>query len=212
MEFAELKVEKRKEIGKNEVRKLRAAGKIPAVIYGDGKNAVSLTVDSKAVRTILQKDGINVIFKLEGLDKTKTAMVKDIQRHPVKDAFVHIDFKIIALNEAIEAAVPLEIIGSAVGVRDGGVLQQSMREINIKALPNDIPEKIELDVSELNVGESLHISDISSSKNVEILNDAEEQVVSVLAPTEIKEEAAPAEGEEVTIEAKTPPEEEQQGE
>lgn len=198
MEFAELKVEERKRTGKNEARKLRAAGKAPAVIYGDGNEATPLIVDSKTLKSILQKEGHNVIFKLVGLPKSKNAMVKEIQRNPIKDSLIHVDFKIIALDEAIEAAVPLEILGYSIGVKEGGVLQQALREINIKALPNKIPEKIELDVSELNIGDALRVSDLPAFDSVEILNAPDDQVVSVVPPTELKEEelAPPAEGEE----------------
>lgn len=197
MDFAELNVKERARIGKNESRKLRAEGKVPAVIYGDSKGAIPLVIDGKAFKTILQKEGYNVIFKLKGLEKAKTAMIKDIQRNPIKDTLVHIDFKVIAMDEKIEATVPLELVGDADGVREGGVLQQQLREVSIKALPHEIPEKFELDVAALNIGDALKVSDISILNNVEILNNTEDQVVSVVPPTELtEEELAPPEEEE----------------
>ena len=195
MDFAELTVEERVGTGKSLAKKLRFSGKVPAVIYGNGKGAVPLAVDARAFRQILLKDGHNVIFKLKGLDKSRTAMIKDIQYHPLKETLVHIDFKTVAMDEKIEAAVPLELIGEAEGVKEGGVLNQTIREVRVKALPNEIPERFQLEISELNVGDGLRVSDLPLFDNVEILENPEDQVASVVAPTKI-EEVVPEEEEE----------------
>jgi len=190
MEIVELKAEKR-DAGKNVIKKVRAGGRIPAVFYGRGVDPVALSVDAKTFRTVIRSDaGTNVILSLSIGQKGEgeTAIVKEIQRNPVKDTFLHVDFLKIAMDETIQAQVPVNVVGEAIGVKDGGVLQHGLWEIEVEALPKDLPENLEVDVANLQIGDSIRIADLTVPEGVEVLTDQEETIVSIVPPTELKEE------------------------
>jgi large subunit ribosomal protein L25 len=195
MEIVEMKAEKR-DIGKRVVKKMRTGGKIPAIFYGRGVEPLALSVDAKTFRTVIHGEaGTNVILKLnvEGKREGQTAIIKEIQRNPVKDSFLHVDFLKIAMDEKIQAQIPVNVIGEAVGVKEGGVLQHGLWEVEVEALPKDLPEHIEMDVADLQIGDTVRIADLTVPEGVEILSDPEETVVSVVPPTELKEEELVAE-------------------
>ena len=190
MDLVEMKAEQR-EVGKSSVKKTRAGGKIPAIFYGHGIEPVPLSIDAKTFRTIIHGEaGTNVILNLniEGKKGSQTAIIKDIQRHPVRDYFFHIDFLKIAMDEKIQANIPVSVVGDSIGVKEGGVLQHGLWEIEVEALPKDLPENMEIDVSELQIGGAIRIVDLVVSEEVTVLTDSEETVVSVVPPTELKEE------------------------
>lgn len=199
MEFRELKVEERKEKGKGPSRRLRAQGKIPAVFYGEKVSPTPITIALKDFSALLQSEGTNVLIKLKGLEKNQSAMIKEIQKHPFKDTFLHVDFVKIALDEAIETTVPLEVVGESPGVKEGGVLQHILREIEVKALPKDIPEKIPLDISHLQIGDSVKVMDLEKPEGAEIISAPEDLLVAIVPPTELKVE-------EVAVEEEVAPE------
>ncbi len=190
MDLVELRTERR-DAGKASTKRVRADGRIPAVFYGHGIDPLSLSVDAKTFRSVIHGEaGTNVILKLkiEGKRGDHTAIIKEIQRHPVKDYFFHIDFLKIAMDEKIQARIPVNVIGESVGVREGGVLQHGLWEIEVEALPTDLPENIEIDVSELEIGGAVRVADLVTSEDIAILTDPEETVLSVVPPTELKEE------------------------
>lgn len=191
MELVDLKVKLREEKGKSVSRKLRATGQIPAIFYGEKIKTVPLVVETKDFTAVVHTEaGANVLLnlKIEGLGKNETAIIKDIQRDPLKDSFLHVDFMKIALDEKITTTVPVTVVGESPGVKEGGVLQHGLWEIEVEALPADLPEKFEVDVSGLDIGDSLRVSDLLQPKGVEILSGVEETVVSVVPPTVVKEE------------------------
>ncbi len=202
MDFVDLNVSLREGTGKESNKKLRIAGLVPGVVYKKGEPTASLNVDrknfSKAIHT---EAGENVIIKLhmDGAKKRKerTVIIKEIQKDPVKDHFLHVDFQEISLTETLKVKVPIEGKGEAIGVKqDGGVLQHVMWETEIECLPTDIPEKIEVDVANLKIGDSLHAKDLTPPAGVNILADPEAVVFSVEHPKTVEEAvAAPAEGE-----------------
>ncbi|HKX46713.1 MAG TPA: 50S ribosomal protein L25 [Planctomycetota bacterium] len=186
-------VELREGRGKQVTRKLRARGRIPAVVYGYGIEPQPLTVDpiqlERKIRT--SHAGMNTLFDLVGVRSLtgRTALLKNIQRHPVRGVPIHADFYVIDVTQKIQVKVPIHISGSAPGVLSGGVVEHSLREVEIACLPNAIPDEIVADVSQMQVGDSLHVSDLALPEGVELRSDPALSVVSVLIP---REEAAPA--------------------
>ena len=181
---------------KNAARRVRVAGKIPAVLYGPGHEPVAVEVDPKQISKILYSEtGHNTIFDVEvaGLPAAK-AMIVDWQREPIKDQLIHIDFKRIALDKALRVKVRVKLVGIPIGVKTaGGVLDQVLREVEIECLPADIPSNITVDVSNLEMFESLRVSGLPHSDAIKILNAPDATVAHVIS---IREEVvAPTEAE-----------------
>jgi large subunit ribosomal protein L25 len=180
--------------GKNVNRRLRKAGKIPAVMYGPGKLARPVSVDPSAVKDILFSDsGRNTIFSVsvDGGEQTN-AMIKDYQLDPVKGNLIHADFLEIAMDRLLELTVNVEIVGEAEGVKvDGGIMDIVTRSIQVQCLPSDIPESIKVDVSHLKINDYIRVKNIAEDPKVKILTDSEIVVVTIVPP--IKEEAPPVE-------------------
>ncbi|MBN2453000.1 MAG: 50S ribosomal protein L25 [Candidatus Omnitrophica bacterium] len=202
MEKVVLKAQVRTETGKRVAKDLRAKGLIPANVYKGGSGAVSLQLASgELINALETKAGENVLITLKisggkSVIKDKTVLIKEIQREPIRDGILHVDFNEISLTEMLKVNVPLSSKGEPVGVKmDGGVLEHIMWEIEVECLPTDIPEKLEVDVSGLKIGESLHVKDIAVPSGVKIINDPELIIMSVKAPkVEVPKEEVPAEG------------------
>jgi large subunit ribosomal protein L25 len=176
---------------KNEARRVRRGGRIPAVLYGAGKDAVSVTVDPRQVKRILHSEsGHNTIFDLN-LDSEQTkAMIVDWQYEPVKGHLLHIDLKRIAMDQRLKVSVPVLLKGEAAGVKQqGGILEQVLREVEIECLPGDIPGHIDADVSELTFDKDLRVSDLPHGDQLKFLTDANQLVAHIII---VKEEVAPA--------------------
>ena len=172
---------------KNEARRVRRDGKIPAVVYGAGKDSVAISVDPRVVTRILNSEtGHNSIFDL-ALDGAKTkAMIVDWQYEPIKGRLLHIDLKRIALDKVLRVSVPIFLKGEAAGVKqEGGILEQMLREVDIECLPADIPSHIDVDVSHLTFGKVLRVSDLPHSEKLKFLTDPNQPVAHV---TSVKEE------------------------
>ncbi len=173
---------------KNAARRVRVAGKIPAVVYGAGKEAVAVTVDPKAITKILHSEsGHNTIFDLDvtGHGAAKV-MIVDWQYEPIKSSLLHIDLKRIAMDKAMRVRVPIQLTGIAVGVRTGGgVMEHVLREVEIECLPADIPSHLDVDVTNLELFGSIHVSDLPHSGSIKFLGDEDATVAHVTA---IKEE------------------------
>ena len=187
MKTIELTVEKRSTRGKNEARRSRAKGKIPAVVYGAGKPTVEVVVDRKALSDVFREGaGENAIFllKLEGTDQSRHAMIKELQRDPLSRKTQHIDFVRVLMDAKIRVKVGIEVVGSAVGVRtEGGILDIVTREVEIECLPGNIPEHIPVDVTELAIGDLIRLADIRPVEGVTIVDDAHKVLVHVTHPT-----------------------------
>jgi large subunit ribosomal protein L25 len=178
--------------GKNEARRLRAKGMIPAVVYGGKSDAVAVTVDPKTLLRVLRSEaGRNTILSLDLGDGGKTsAILKSWQVDPVNERFIHADFYRIAMDVALKVKVPIHTVGEARGVKvDAGILEIIMREVEVECLPGDIPERIDVDVSDLGIHGAVRVSDLKISDKVKILDEADQIVVHVVS---VKEEAAPA--------------------
>jgi len=200
LERIELQTTVRKSTGNSPARSLRRSGHIPAVLYGPKMESVLLSVNIKDLEQVLKQGNIfQVILNLviqNGKKVTKAAMVKELQTHPVSGNFIHIDFYEIDMKRQINVMVPIITNGQSVGVENGGMLNIVRREIELLCLPGDIPEAIEIDITDLDIGDSIHIEDIPLGENVEVSADFNFTVVTVLSPTiEEEEEVEEEEGE-----------------
>ncbi len=195
----------------NEARRMRRERKLPAVVYGGGKESHTITLDPGEIVSILKSEsGQNTIFKLKIADGSEeNVMIFDVQIDPIKRSLVHADLLRIAMDVTIEVSVPLLIVGEAVGVIEGGVLDHSLRELVITCLPADIPESIEVDVTDLEMNQSIKVEDIQVPANVTVVTEADRSVASVVPPVSEADLEADltVEGEE-PVEDAAPPEEE----
>jgi large subunit ribosomal protein L25 len=169
-------------------RRLRRSGQVPGILYGGGADALPFTVDERELRHALAARG--AVVELEHDGSATPAVLKDAQRHPVRGQTLHVDFLRVRLDVAIHAVVALELVGAddAPGTKEGGVLEHVTREVNIEALPTDIPERLELDVSQMEVNDTLFLSSVTAPAKVTILDDVEETVVATLTPPRLQAE------------------------
>ncbi len=198
MKTIELNVEKRSTIGKNEARRARVIGKIPAVVYGAKKPTVPISVDRKALTDAFRGGaGENAIFllKLAGTDQARHVMIKQLQQDPVSRKPLHIDFVRIEMTSKIRVRVSIEIVGVAAGVKtEGGILDTVTREVEVECLPGNIPKHMPVDVTALSIGDALRISQLVAPEGVTVVDDPEKVIVHVTHPTAEKEpEVAAAE-------------------
>jgi len=176
---------------KNAARRVRHAGRIPAVVYGAAQPAVAIEVDPKAILKILHSDtGHNTIFGLDVAGSQSKVMIVDWQYEPIKGHLLHIDFKRIAMDKVIRVEVPVQLTGIPLGVRtQGGILDQVLREVELECLPGDIPSALELDVTELVFGTVMRVSDLAHGGKLKFLTPEDAVVAHI---TTVKEEVAPA--------------------
>jgi large subunit ribosomal protein L25 len=193
-----LKAEPRTNVGRSAVHKLRARGLIPAIIYGGDNKPQPLQVAARDINAMMsQASGENVLVELEiaGEGSSRTALVQEVQHSPIGGDIRHVDFHAISMDQMIQAEVPLESIGTAVGVKTfGGLLEQSLRTLAIECLPGDLPDRITVDVSQLNIGDSIHVRDIQFPSGVTPKVQADLTAFSVVAPV-VEEEPVVAEAE-----------------
>ena len=200
MKRIELKAQVREATGKGGARKLRQQGFIPAVVYGQKTDTVSLTINASEFRKSVKGAAggnaiINLVLDSPGQEGTKVVMIQGLQRDPVTHNVLHVDFQEISLKEAVEVAIPIELVGKAAGIDEGGILQQIERELEIRCLPLNIPEKIEVDISNLAIGDSVHVRDISTTADFEILS-ADDKTIALVAAPAVEEGIEGEEGEE----------------
>ena len=190
---------------KNDARRLRKHGFIPAVLYGAGLESLTIAVDPKQMKRILASEaGHNTIFDLSAGGDSGKAMIVDWQADPIKGWLLHVDLKRIAMNVKLTVSVPVHMKGEAPGVKlQGGILEQMMREVEIECLPADIPSHIDGDVSQLVFGQTLRVSDLPHSDKIRFVTDANQAIAHVTAVKEVVE-AAPAEGAEAEAAAAEP--------
>ena len=197
MKTIELAVEQRSTTGKNEARRDRMAGRIPAVVYGASKPNVPISVNKKALADLVREGaGENAIFllKLAGSDQSRHAMIKELQRDPVSRKPLHIDFVRVLMDVKITVKVAVEVVGIARGVKaDAGILDLVTREIEVECLPTNIPAHIAVDVSELGIGDAIRVSDLPALEGVLIVEGPEKVIVHVAHPTREVEAVAAVE-------------------
>lgn len=214
MASAQLSGSVRENRGKGVARSLRTSGRVPAIIYGHGREPQSLSIDTRELEKLLSHiSAENTVIDLSVDGKSARTLIREIQRHPFKKQILHVDFQELVAGEKVIVRVPIVLMGVPAGVRmDGGVLDQTLRELEVEVDPAHIPNHVEVDVTELTIGSSVHVSDITLPEGVEIVGDEDASVCVVSAPraaveeTVVEAEEAPAEPE--VIRAKKPDEEE----
>ena len=182
-------------------RRLSHENRIPAVLYGPGRDTVSLSIDRHDFEQLMlhhASSSIIVELQVEGEKKPVNAMIREMQVSPIKGEIIHVDFMVIQMDVAVHASITLHYVNDPEGVKAGGVLTTNFHEINVEAKPGDLPESIDVDVAALEIGDTLHVRDIVAPKDVTILDDPDEVLVSVQAPRveeEVEEVAAAVEPE-----------------
>jgi large subunit ribosomal protein L25 len=209
-ERVSLEVSVREERGSSAARRMRKDGLIPGVVYGGGAEPTAISVAERELRKALTSDhGLNAILDVKLNGETRPVILKEFQRDPISSRVSHIDLVVVRLDQVIQTAVSVEIVGDAPGAREGGVLQQVAREVLVEALPMEVPDRIEADISTLAIGDSLRLADLPEIEGVRFVDDPETVVATVTVPTRAEEpEEALAEGEEG---AEVPPAEQAEG-
>lgn len=219
MEQISLEAKVRTQTGKGAARKLRQQGRIPAILYGSGGEPVLLEVEEREFEALSGKaTGQNVITNLKlGTRKSAASeetgetmtLIKDVQRHPVTERVLHIDFCRISLKEKLTVPVPIAVVGESAGVKEGGILEHLLWEVDVECLPTQMPEKIEVDITHLNIGDTIHVRDLEEKEGIRILTDGEKTILSVVPPRVAEKEVVEEEvaEPEVISEEKKPEEE-----
>lgn len=202
MDLIQLNTKIRTTTGNGPARRLRMSGQIPAVLYGPNTTPVLLSVNNSDLEMVFKKGGIgqlilNLVIQKNGEKTTMPAMIKELQTHPVSRNFIHIDFYEIKMDQKITAKIPVVTAGMAKGVELGGILQIIRRELEVECLPLEVPESIEIDISDLDIGDSIHVGQIQVEGEVEFLEEDDYTVVTVVSP---KMEEEPEEEEEEEVE------------
>jgi len=178
---------KRTEFTNSAKRRVRESGKIPAIIYGKDKESQPVALDSIELIKTLREEGKNAVLHLDVDGSSHAVMLYDMQTDPLKNEIIHADFHIVDMQADVEVQVPVHLIGEAQGVKDGGVLQQSLHEVTITAKPGNIPQSIDIDISNLGVNETFYIKDLSTSQNYQFVQDEDQVVASILPPQQEEE-------------------------
>jgi large subunit ribosomal protein L25 len=192
---AKLTAQRRTQVGRNAIKKIKADGMVPGVIYGSAQEPVNLQINGRELLNVLSHaSGENILVELEILDgsekRNALAMIQEIQHHPLQREILHVDFHAVSANETVSAEVPIETVGEAVGVKvHGGLLEHILRYLEVECLPGDLPQVIEVDVTNLDVGQSLHVRELKLPPGVEAITDAEQTVVAVVE-SRVEEEVA----------------------
>jgi large subunit ribosomal protein L25 len=213
-ERVRLQVKERERRGSADARRLRREGFIPGVLYGSGKQPHAISIPERELRRVLTgQGGLHAILDVvvEGKNTTHASILKDYQQDPIRGHISHVDLQEVRLDQPIQATVTIQLVGEPAGAKEGGVLSQVQREIRVEALPMEVPEHLDLDVSGMAIGESLRLADLPPREGVTYLDDPETVLASVGLPTRVEEpEEEVAEGEELP-EGEVPPEEQPEG-
>lgn len=185
-----LQAETREDTGKGFARRLRADGRVPGVLYGHEMAPIPLSVDSREMFHLLHGGaGANALMDLVVDGHEHLAMAREIQRDHIHNKLIHIDFLAVSRNEKITVNVPVIETGEAVGVKEGGVVEHHLREVAVECFPQDVPELIEIDISDVALGDMIHVSDLTPPQGVTILSNPEDAVLSVITPAALRVEA-----------------------
>jgi large subunit ribosomal protein L25 len=183
MATASLNAEQRTEAGTGVARKLRQSGRIPAVVYGHGRQPQPLTLETRELERLLDRvAAASTVIELSVGGRTARTLIREIQRHPFKKQILHIDFQELVAGEKVTVSIPLVFVGSAEGVRAGGILDQVMHELSIRVDPMNIPNHVDVDVSALTIGHSIHVGELKVPEGVEVLDEEDATVCTVSAP------------------------------
>jgi len=222
MAEVKLQAERREDAGTGVARKLRAAGRVPAVLYGHGQDTVPLSVDARELQHLFHKAAsANVLVDLMVEGTAHLSIAREVQRDHIHSRVLHVDFLAVRRDETITVDVDVVEVGEAAGVKAGGVVEHHLRQVHVEAFPQDVPEHIEVDISPLEIGDMIHVSDLVPPTGVTILTNPEDAVLSVITPAALRveaelglpgEEAPEVPAEEAAEEGEAPPEGEERPE
>lgn len=200
MEIQSLKAIKREAVGNGPSRVLRREGKIPAILYGPKTEAIKLTIDRLDLEPIFKSGAVAqklLRLEIDGVDGKRNVMIKEMQTHPVSQQLLHLDFYEVTMDNKLKVMVPVVTTGKSVGVEMGGMLQLIRRELEVLSLPDQIPENIAIDITDLDIGDSFHVEDLQLEDNVEIPADVNFTILTILSPKAEEEEVEGEEEEEM---------------
>jgi large subunit ribosomal protein L25 len=185
-----LEAERRDDHGKGVARKLRAAGRVPAVFYGHDQETIPLSIDAREMFHVMHTSGgSNVLLDLIVDGKTHLAMPREVQRDHIHNTLIHVDFLAVSRTEKIAVDVPVMEVGASIGVHEGGVVEHHLRDLHVECLPQDVPEHIEVDITPLAIGDMIHVRDVIAPAGVTILTNPDDAVLSVITPAALRVEA-----------------------
>ena len=183
-----IEVQIREELGKGAARALRRQGLIPGVVYGHNFGPITVQVELEELKRLLHHESIeSMLIRMKLNGREETVMIKEIQRHPVTYDILHVDFHRVSLTEEVTTRVPIELVGESIGVKEGGILEFLLRELEIRCLPTEIPEHIAIDISQMRIGDSLRVGDLKLKEGITVLDDPETVIVLIAAPV-VREE------------------------
>jgi large subunit ribosomal protein L25 len=183
---AKLTAQRRTQVGRNAIKKIKASGMVPGVIYGSAQEPVNLQINGRELLNLLSRaSGENILVELEIVDggekQNALAMIQEIQHHPLQREIMHVDFHAVSAHETVSAEVPIETVGEAIGVKvHGGLLEHILRYLEVECLPGNLPQVIQVDVTNLDIGQSLHVRELNLASGVEATTDGEQTVVAVV--------------------------------
>jgi large subunit ribosomal protein L25 len=184
-----LKAELRTETGKGPAHRLRASGRVPAILYGHGMTPISVSVSGQDLIHVFHQAGSNALVDLQVDGQEHLAIARDVQRDHLHGRYIHLDFLAIRRDEKIRVSVDIQEFGESVGVSEGGVVEHHLREIELECLPADVPERIEVDITNLHLGDMVHVGDIAPPEGTTFLTDPETPVLSIITPAILQVEA-----------------------
>ena len=191
--YYKLDIENRKAVGKKATKSLRNAGKVPSVLYFKGEDPMSLSIDKKALYKAMKSD--QRIYEMEINSESQYVMIKEIQYHPVTDEVIHVDFMRVLRSEKMTISVPIILVGKSVGVTEGGILSQSLNQIEISCFPTNVPDQVEVNIEHLEINSSVSVADVNiDDEDIEILSAQDISIASVNAPKEEEEPILSDEG------------------
>ena len=191
--YYKLDIENRKAVGKKATKSLRSAGKVPSVLYFKGEDPMSLSIDKKALYKAMKSD--QRIYEMEINSESQYVMIKEIQYHPVTDEVIHVDFMRVLRSEKMTISVPIILVGKSVGVTEGGILSQSLNQIEVSCFPTNVPDQVEVNIEHLEINSSVSVADVNiDDEDIEILSAQDISIASVNAPKEEEEPVLSDEG------------------
>lgn len=191
-----IQVQRREKLGKGPARALRRQGLIPGIVYGRNFGPIPIQVERKEVQRLLKHESVeSMLIKMQLDGQEELVIIKEIQRHPVTYDILHVDFMRVSMDEPIDVRVPITLVGEPAGVKEGGILEFLHRELEIRCLPTEIPEHIEVDVSELGIGDSIKVEDLKLPEGIKVLDEPSTVIAVVAAPVVVEEEEVAEEAE-----------------
>lgn len=200
-----IQASKRERTGKGDARKLRKKGFVPAVVYGADKDPEHIYIDKNTISKLVHQEATIFNLEIEGMSRQEQVIIRNFEKDPISDEILHVDFQRIKMDEEISAIVPIVLLNeeACVGVKKGGIIQHGLREVEVECLPKDLPSHIEVDIKDLDIGDTIKVADLVVPQGVKLAEDPEEIIVTIVPPAIYEEEVTTEETSEVPTVAET---------